>query len=94
MNSTNKRITNADHKIISSKLSLCNICKKESPDYLNLTTIKKREKQSVGILTKNLGMRSLDSKYCHKYPEDEAMIKESKYIHPTTGKLFILTVFY
>lgn len=92
MNSTNKRITNADHKIISSKLSLCNICKKESPDYLNLTTIKKREKQSVGILTKNLGMRSLDSKYCHKYPEDEAMIKESKYINPTTGKSPLWTV--
>lgn len=92
MNNNLKRISNVEHKIISSKLSVCSICNKESPDFSNIEVIRSREKLNIGLLTKHLGRRSLDDKYSIKYPEDEPMKKYSKYIDHVTGKSPLWTI--
>lgn len=92
MVSNKNMMTNIDHKLISVSMSICRICDRDCVDYSNLKHIESKERQNIGRLTENLGRRSLDLSHRFKYPEDEQIRWDSKYIDPIIGKSPLWTI--
>lgn len=85
-------MVNAEHKLLSHKLSRCSICDKSNADYTNLMAISAKEKLSIDQLVNHLGRRSLDKKYSYKYSEDAELRVDSQYIDPLTGMSELWTI--